>query len=947
MIKRDMSKEKPKKLMIVDGNSLVHRGFHAIPHLSTSRGEPSNGVYGFITIFFNALKKIEPDYVAVTFDVPGGTFRNRMYSEYKAKRVKAPQELYDQIPKVKEFVQSLGLPIFEKKGFEADDVIGTIVKKVSHHPVFLPPQRTESTPPRAGGEVNSVVVTGDLDSLQLVDEHTTVFTTVKGLTEVKEYDPEAVKLRYGFGPEYVIDYKALRGDPSDNIPGVAGIGEKGATDLIKKFGHIEELYDLLEKNSDGAKDLPEKLKQKLIEYKEDAILSKKLATIDTQTPIKFDLEKTKFGNYDVSAALSFMKSMEFKSLLDKLPKPKGMSKKDVEKIHPDKKVALSKHYHLIKNQKELDRLVERLKKQKGLAVDTETTSQKEMEARLLGISISCKKSEAYYVPAAAKATLDSPRLDLEGLKKVLADKKIEKYGQNIKYDYLVLNLAGIELQPLSFDTMIAAYLLNPGSRGYGLDDQVFRRFGHQMMPIEALIGKGKAQINLSQVPIEQVSQYACEDADYTLRLYEVLSKEIKKEKLEKLFYEIDNPLVPVLALMEKNGISLDVRALSRISKKVEGDLKELEKQIHKHGKGEFNIASPLQLKEILFTKLQISSADIKRGKTGLSTAAQELEKMKDRHPIISLILEYRELSKLKNTYLDALPKLVNKNTGRIHTSYNQTIAATGRLSSIDPNLQNIPIRTELGNKIREGFVAQSGYELLSLDYSQIELRVVAHLSGDKTMKKIFKEGKDIHTATAMEIYDKKESEVDATDRRYAKVVNFGVLYGLSAYGLTQQVPGVSRERAQAFIDKYFLAYEGVSKYLAEIVELGKKKGYVENPLGRRRYLPELNSSQFQVRAAAERAAINMPIQSLAADVIKVAMIDIANKIGVENPECKMLLQVHDELLFEVKTGKVKDYAGKIKKMMEQSIELSVPVLVEAKAGKNWGEMEKVSLSPSV
>ncbi|OGE80396.1 MAG: DNA polymerase I [Candidatus Doudnabacteria bacterium RIFCSPHIGHO2_01_FULL_43_23] len=939
-----MPKEKSKKLMIVDGNSLIHRGFHAIPHLSTSKGEPSNGVYGFVTIFFNALKKIEPDYIAVAFDVPGGTFRNRMYPGYKAKRVKAPQELYDQIPKVKEFVKSLGLPIFEKPDYEADDLIGTIVKHDQDG-------------------IKNIIVTGDMDSLQLVDDHTTVFTTIKGLTEVKEYDSDAVLLRYGFGPEYVVDYKALRGDPSDNIPGVAGIGEKGATELIKKFGHIEELYKQLEAESSKAGRLPQTLKAKLLAHKKDAILSKKLATINTNSPIEFDLANTEFGNYDVAAALNFMKSMEFKSLLDKLPKPNGAKKKNIEQIDPSAKVSLSKHYHLIKTQAELDSLVRALKKQKGFAVDTETTSQKEMEAELLGISVSYKKGEAYYIPATPPTPPlikggkggvyplfskeggggRSASLDLADLKKVLMDKKIEKYGHNMKYDYLVLNLAGIELEPLSFDTMIAVYLLNPGSRGYGLDDQVFRRFGYQMMPIEALIGKGAKQINLSQVPIEQVSQYACEDADYTFQLFETLSKEIKKEKLDKLFYDIDNPLVPVLGLMEKNGIILDSATLNRMAKHVEKDLIALEDKIHKLGKGKFNIASPQQLKEILFTKLELSTVDIKKGKTGLSTAASELEKMKDRHPIIPLLLEYRELAKLKNTYLDALPGLVNGKTGRIHTSYNQTIAATGRLSSVDPNLQNIPIRSEVGNKIREGFVAESGYELLSLDYSQIELRVVAHLSGDKTMKKIFKEGKDIHTATAMEIFEKNESEIDKDDRRYAKVVNFGVLYGLSAYGLTQQVPGITRERAQAFIDKYFLAYQGVSKYLKEIVQTAREKGYVENPLGRRRHLPELNSSQFQVRAAAERAAINMPIQSLAADIIKVAMLDVARKIGVENPECRMLLQVHDELLFEVKTDKVREYAVKIKKLMEQSIELSVPVIVEAKVGKNWGEMEEMRL----
>jgi len=906
--------------MVVDGNSLIHRGFHAIPHLSTSKGQPSNGVYGFVTIFFNAISKIKPDYVAVTFDLEGPTFRDKMFKEYKAGRVKAPQELYDQIPKVKDFVRSLGLPVFEKKEYEADDVIGTIVKHEKDG-------------------VRSVIVTGDLDSLQLVDGSTKVFATVKGLSQVDEYDEGAVKLRFGFGPEYVVDYKALRGDPSDNIPGVPGIGEKGAKDLIKKFGHIEELYSAVES---GKAKIADKLKHKLLENKDKAILSKKLATINTQVPISFDLEKTALDGYDTEKALKFLKEMEFKSLLDKLPKPNGGGKQ-VEMIPHDQKVVLSGNYHLIDSQEKLDDLVEKLSVQKLIAVDTETTSQKEMEAQLLGIAVSWKRGEAYYIPASSKLQLGAKSLDLTGLKKVLADPKIKKVGQNVKYDFLVLHLTGIDLSPLYFDTMIAGYLLNPGNRGYSLDHQVFTRFGYQMMPIEALIGKGKNQVTLAEVPVEKVAQYSCEDVDYTLRLYEVLVKEIKKDKLEKLFFEVDNALVPVLALMEKNGILLDLPALQVLGSRVAKDLGELEKKIHKLGKGHFNIASPQQLKEILFTKLQISTVDIKKTKTGLSTAASELEKMKGKHPIIPLILDYRELSKLQNTYIEALPKLVNKKTGRVHTSFNQTIAATGRLSSTDPNLQNIPIRTEMGNKIRESFVAERGYELLSLDYSQIELRVVAHLSQDKTMLKVFQQGKDIHTATAAEIFEKKESEVGKDDRRYAKVVNFGILYGLSAYGLVQQVPGVTRERAQAFIDKYYLAYSGVEKYLKQVVDFGRERGYVENPLGRRRYLPELSSSQFQVRSAAERAAINMPVQSLAADIIKVAMIDIAAKIGVENPDCRMLLQVHDELLFEVKKEKVKDYAVKIKKLMEGSIELSVPVIVEAKAGKAWGKMNQISL----
>ncbi|MEK9181196.1 MAG: DNA polymerase, partial [Patescibacteria group bacterium] len=760
-----------KKLMIVDGNSLIHRGFHAIPHLSTSKGVPTNGVFGFVSIFLNAIKLIQPDYVAVAFDLPGPTFRDKLYPEYKAKRVAAPQELYDQIPKVKEFVRALNLPVFEKSGYEADDIIGTIVKQVVGHssrersennttpssgpPAGGPPSPAIPSPvPPAGGtsspemgeenvegsvlgegnNVKSIIVTGDLDSLQLVDEDTSVFTTKKGLSEIVEYDPAAVRARYGFGPEHVVDFKALRGDPSDNIPGVKGIGEKGAADLIKKFGRVEEMYRELESDSKKAKTLSEKLRALLLEQKKQCLLSKKLATIETSTPIKFHLAETQFGNYQAADIIKFLQEVEFKSLLDRIPRPsKTSSAGAIASAREDKR---GQHYHLIKTQKELDELVEKLEAQEGFVIDTETTSQKEMQARLLGISVSFKKGEAYYVPInSSQPPLlkrggveesasplfqrgEGGELNISGLVKILQAKKIQKYGHNMKYDFLVLNLAGIDLQPLAFDTMIGAYLLNPGSRGYSLDALAFSRFGYQMQPIEDLISKGKSQIDLSQVPLEKVSWYSCEDADFTGQLKRVLEPEIKKEKLDKIFYEIDLPLVRVLALMEKNGILLDSRVLARLSKKVERDLGELETKIHKMGQGEFNINSPQQLKEVLFVKLRISTADIKKTKTGLSTAASELEKMRDAHPIIPLIVEYRELSKLKNTYLDALPALVDENTGRIHTSYNQTIAATGRLSSTDPNLQNIPIRTELGNKIREAFVAGSGKQLLSLDYSQ-------------------------------------------------------------------------------------------------------------------------------------------------------------------------------------------------------------------------------------
>ncbi len=923
--------------MIVDGNSLIHRGFHAIPHLSTSKGFPTNGVYGFVTIFLNAVKQIEPTHIAVAFDTPGGTFRDKLFPDYKAKRVRAPQELYDQIPKAKEFVRALNLPVYEKPGYEGDDVIGTIVR-------------------HEDGDVDKVIVTGDLDALQLIDDRTSVWTTKKGLTETVQYDPEAVLLRYGFGPEYVVDFKALRGDASDNIPGVRGIGEKGAIDLIKQFGHVEDMYAELDKNSAKAKKLSPAVREKLLTHREDCLLSKKLATIDCDAPIEFSFEATRFGRFDASKIVEFLQEMEFRSLLNKIPRPaqSAQTRPEVEAetaaageqgpgvfapIAPLRKNDQDHRYTLVETQEQLDKLIEKFTAAGELAVDTETTSEKEMEADLLGISLCSKSGEAYYVPART----GGGELDLKKLYLLLADKSVQKIGHNLKYDYLVLRRAGCELAPMGFDTMIAAYLLNPGSRGYSLDDLAFARFGYQMQPITELIGKGKSQINFADVPLPQAAWYSSEDADYTRRLAEVLAPELEKEGLQKVFEEIDMPLVRVLALMEENGIAIDPKHFASLDRTMTRQIGELTRKIHELGQGEFNINSPQQLKEVLFERLRISTAEIKKTKTGLSTAASELEKLRDAHPIVELIMEYRELSKLKSTYIDALPQMVNRATGRIHTSYNQTIAATGRLSSTEPNLQNIPIRTELGNRIREGFVAAKGKKLLSLDYSQIELRVVAHLSGDEVMGKVFRQGKDIHTATAAEVFEIAEDKVGKDERRYAKVINFGVLYGLSAYGFTQQIPGVTRDRAQAFIDKYFLTYRGVKNYIDEIIQFAKEHGYVANQLGRKRYLPEINASQFPIRAGAERAAINTPIQGLAADIIKVAMINIDRQVGTQNPECRMLLQVHDELVFEVDEDKAESYARKIKKIMEAAIELSVPVVVESKVGTNWGEMEEISL----
>jgi len=913
-------KDKKPTLLLVDGNALVHRGFHAIPYLSTKSGEVTNGVYGFALLFLGAIKELKPEYVVVTFDLPGGTFRDKIFDEYKAHRVKAPDELYEQIPRVKELVKAFNLPIYEVAGYEADDVIGTIATQADKI------------------NIETIILTGDNDTLQLVNHNIKVFAPKKGLSETRLYGEEEVKNKYGLDPSQLIDYKALRGDPSDNIPGVKGIGEKTASGLLQEFGTLESIYAYLEK-TDPPPNLPHKgggIKPRIAEllttHKKEAEMSKKLATIVCDVPVKLDLDHAKLSEYDEQKVVKLFQELEFKSLLGKIPKainpPPNLPHKgggDGSVPPPRGEGKGGGKYHLVDTEEKLAKFLKELKKQKEFAVDTETTSIYPVQADLVGIGFCWKEGEAWYLPAPHPT---SPTRG-EELIRVLEDPKIKKIGHNIKYDLLVLRRAGINLQGVSFDTMIAAYLLNPGARGFDLDTLSFTEFGHRKIATAELLGVGKKQITMAEVPVEKVSEYCCEDVDYTWRLKNVLGKELgQKKQIEKLFYDIEIPLIAVLAEMEWAGIKVDSKVLKKLSKEAEAEVGKTEKNIfHLAGK-EFNIGSPIQLKEVLFERLKIPMEGIKKGKTGFSTAATELEKMRGLHPIIDLISDWRELTKLKNTYLDALPELINKDTGRIHTSFNQTIAATGRLSSTDPNLQNIPVRTELGRKVRGAFVAEKGFTLLSVDYSQIELRIAAHLSGDKKMTKIFKDGGDIHEATAKEI---------GVNRRYAKVINFGILYGLSAYGLTSRIAEVSQAEARVFIEKYKGVYRELITYLDKIVDEAHKQGFVENELGRIRNLPEINSSQFQVRAGAERAALNMPLQSLAADIIKLAMNKLEQDDLVDSPDCRLLLQVHDELVFEVAKDKAMDFAQKIIKVMEGVYKLHVPLLASAKVGENWEE----------
>ncbi len=963
--------------MIIDGNALIHRSFHALPPtMMTRAGEMTNAVYGFTTVLIKALKELKPDYVALTLDRAAATFRHQEYKEYKATRVKAPDDLYAQIPRVKEIADAFGIPIYEKDGYEADDLIGTIAHKVD-------------------GEVEKIILTGDLDTLQLVNPHVKVYTMHKGLMENLIYDDDLVIEKYGLKPEQMVDFKALRGDPSDNIPGVKGIGEKTAVELLKEFKTLEKVYDYINRveSRESKVASQEKIKPRIIEllkqYKDDAFLSKKLVTIDLNAPIKFDLDSAEFGKMDKEKIVKLFSELEFKSLLPRIKDlgieaaATGAVQAERDDAAPTKHAAIAGFeskfernkklfkYVLVDDDKKFDDFFKKLKQQNEFTFDTEVTDFDPMISELLGISFAWHEAKAHYLNLKAQSSklrskAQNPTLFdfftpnnsqasiksdwLVKLKSIFENRKIKKCGHNMKFDIRVMRHYGIETEGIAFDTMIASYLLNPGSRQHNLDAITFTELGFEKISKDELLGKGKDKINFSQVPTEKLAIYSCEDADFTNRLKLKLGKELKENQLEKLFHDIEMPLVKVLSIMEDNGILIDTGYLEKLGKQVNSGIEKLEEKIWKLAGEKFNISSTKQLKEILFEKLKISTEGIGKTKTGHSTAADELQKMKDSHKIIPLIMEYRELTKLANTYIDSLPQLINPKTGRIHTSFNQAVTATGRLSSTEPNLQNIPIRTGLGREIRKAFVAEKGYKLVSLDYSQIELRLAAHMSSDKKMMDAFKKGLDIHSATAAEINEVPLEKVTQTMRREAKAINFGLIYGQGARGLSQTAD-IPYERAREFIEHYFKSYKGVKKYIEESIASARDKGYAETLFGRRRYLPEINSSVMQVRKNAERMAINTPLQGTAADMIKAAMVNIGKQmaaiggqIATNNlSEARMLLQVHDELLFEIKAEMVGKYAAELKEIMENVIKLKVPVVVDVSAGDNWGELEKLEL----
>jgi len=974
---------KRKKIVVFDGHALVHRGFHAIPFLTTKDGTHTNAVYGFTMMMLLALREIKPDYAIVAWDAPGKTFRHDQFKDYKATRVKAPDELYEQMPLTKDVVSAFNIPLIESPGYEADDIIGTLTKNY---------EKTHDV----------VVVTGDLDELQLVSDTVSVYTMRKGFTDTFMYDPSAVHERYGVTPKEFIVYKALKGDSSDNIPGVAGIGDKGATELVEQYKTLDNMYEHLD-------EIKPALAKKLEAGKDNAYLSLELSTIKRDVEIEFRLQDAALHEYDRKKVFDLFHKLEFKSLLSKLPNQSFTEEQQlstqeaVEEIENNTKSRdhLNKvRYITIDSEQSLRDLISNLKKQSEFSIDTETTSTDVMAARLVGISVCFKEGEAYYIPVGhtvsahesqgtslsasagrshrSKSTsslrssmhpriaselnpqnnqsslldmeieYDDLKLDpnqllkelvLKELKPILESTKIGKIGHNLKYDYQIFARCGIKLENIVFDTMIAAFLINPIGRAQTLSELAYSELGISMIDIEELIGKkGKNQASFNQVEVSTATQYAAEDADIAWRLYKKLTHTLSTEptgtkKLSQMASQLEWPLIEVLGDMELTGITLDKTYLESLAKEFNAKLEKIKAAIFKHAGHEFNISSTQQLKVILFDELKIDTTGLKKLKTGVSTAAGELEKLKGKHPIVDELFEYRELTKLMTTYVDALPSYV-AGDGKIHTSYNQTIAQTGRLNSTNPNLQNIPVRTSEGKRIRRAFVAGKGNVFVSADYSQIELRLAAALADDKPMIKAFKEGTDIHTLTSAEMFGIKPNDVTPEQRYAAKAINFGVLYGMNTHGLAVAT-GFSYEQAKDFIDRYFELRKGVADYIASIKKMAHDKGYTETLFGRRRPCPDVRSSNFVVRSAAERAAVNMPLQGTAADMMKLAMIRIHKKL----PDgANLILQIHDELVVECPKAMSEEVAKIMQTEMIGVKKFNVPIEVDVSIGVNWGEL---------
>ena len=908
-----MPKKSKPPFILVDGSSYLFRAYHAMPGFSNSRGEPTGTVYGVINMMRRLLKDYDPEYLAVVFDAKGKTFRNDMYKDYKANRPPMPDDLRQQIEPIHEVIKAMGLPLICVSGVEADDVIGTLSEQAT-----------------ALG-IDTVISTGDKDMAQLVNKHVSLVNT---MTDV-HMDIEGVKEKFGVPPERIIDYLALIGDTVDNVPGVPKVGPKTA---VKWLG----LYDSLDGVMKNAEEIKGKVGENLREFMSELPLSRDLVTIKCDVELEDNPETLKRQKSDHTALSELFSRLEFKTWLAEAKA--GNSDitgggSGTENKTPAETKEISAKYETIFSEKDLDKWLKKLKKADCFSFDLETTNLDYMQAEIVGLSFSVKEGEAAYIPV-GHDYLDAPKqLDrnkvLEKFKPLLEDEKVCKLGQNLKYDMNVLGNYDIHMQGIQHDTMLASYVLDSTLR-HNMDDMAIRHLSYSTIHFEDVAGKGAKQITFNQVEVETAAPYAAEDADITLRLHKVLWPELEQIKsLEKVYKEIELPLLPVLSRMERNGVFLDVKMLEKQSVQITKRLAELEQDIYKIAGQEFNIGSPKQLQVILFEKMELPVIS-KTPKGQPSTAESVLQELAHDYPLPKLILEYRSLSKLKSTYTDKLPKQVDANTHRVHTSYHQAVAATGRLSSSDPNLQNIPVRTEEGRRIRQAFIAAPGYKMVAADYSQIELRIMAHLSGDKGLLDAFAKGLDVHSATAAEVFGVSTDEVTKDQRRSAKAINFGLIYGMSAFGLAKQLD-ISRPEAQEYVDLYFKRYPGVKDYMDETKEKAKEQGYVETVFGRRLYLHEINAKNGMRRQYAERTAINAPMQGTAADIIKRAMITLDKEIQTGKLDMRMIMQVHDELIFEVKESQVDEAIKIITEKMENAAELSVPLVVDVGVGLNWDE----------
>ncbi len=886
-----------KTIYLIDGTAYIHRAYHAIRNLTNSRGLPTNAVFGFTRMLIKLMEDRNPQYMVILFDAKGPTFRHEVFAEYKANRPPMPDDMALQIPYIKEITSAFNLPQVEMQGFEADDLIGTLAQKAE----------------KAGFEV--VMVTGDKDFMQLVTKHISIWDPMKE----KIINPDTIKTGMGVDPGQLIDVMGLSGDTADNIPGVPGIGPKTALKLIKTFKTLTNLYHQVDTITQ------KKQHENLVKFRQQAFLSQKLVTIDTQAPIDFEPEQCKLKKPDTAALAKLFKKLEFRQL---------------QKAYPEKSDLSRKNYRAIMDENALTELIVRLQVAEKFSLDTETTSKNPMMADLVGLSFAITPHEAFYIPCGHDYPGVVAQLDrkwvLDQLKPVLENPDLKKIGQNIKYDWIVLLRHGIDLKGVAFDTMLASYLLNPSKRAHGLDQIALDFLDHTTISYKDVTGKDNTGGLFARVPIEKATPYACEDADITLMAGNVLTRELDNVNLTDLFKEVEMPLVPVLVGMEMAGVSVDRKRLQDLSKSFEMQMERLEKEIYVIAGEPFNINSSQQLGHILFDTLGLPVQKKTKKKTGYSTDVNVLTTLAQKHELPALILRYRTLAKLKSTYTDALIGLIHPDTGRIHTSYNQTVTATGRLSSSDPNLQNIPIRTDEGREIRSAFIPRRGWSFVAADYSQIELRILAHCSDDQILIKAFKEDEDIHTRTAAEVFQVFPSFIDQALRQQAKAINFGIIYGQSAFGLSNQL-GISRKMAQTYINNYFARYSGVRQFIDNTIEQARQTQKTSTLLGRIRLLPDIASTNATTRKFAERTAINTPIQGTAADLIKLAMIKAAAALDEKNLKSVMLLSVHDEIVFEVPPDELETVKTLAKEVMEGIWDLKVPLKVNVVAGDNWAQ----------